>query len=248
MILARSGIPLLSWLILLGNLCGCVASNNSASDPWIGFNRSSYALSETVDRRLLRPAAKGYRWLLPDPVERSIGRVFANLRTLPSAANAFAQGKPLGGMTDLGRFVVNTTVGLGGLFDPAAQWGWLPQNEDFGQTLAVWGWQESRYVYVPLLGPSTVRDLPSTLVRGYVPRLLVGPGYPWVASGVDVISTRAQLLSTTDIRDATAIDGYSFTREGFLQRRRFLIHDGDLPVDDIFDGFEELEDAAVETP
>ena len=113
------------------------------------------------------------------------------------------------------------------------------QEEYFGQTLAVWGVKRSRYIYVPMLGPSTLRDLPSTLVRTIIPRLVLGNDYHWGMTVVDLVSARADLMTATQVRDASALDPYAFTRDAYYQRRKFLSFDGDPPVDDFFDEFEE---------
>ena len=104
------------------------------------------------------------------------------------------------------------------------------------------GGKKSRFIYVPFLGPSTVRDLPTTFVRGSIPRLIFGPSYPIGLSALDFLQTRANLLALSDTRDASSIDPYAFTRDGYIQRRKFLIYDGDLPIDDLFDDFDDFDD------
>ena len=116
----------------------------------------------------------------------------------------------------------------------------MPQHkEDFGQTLAVWGVKKSRYVFIPFVGPSTIRDIPSTVVRSYLPRLILGHEYHWSISGLDIVSAREDLLGASNVRDASALDPYAFTRDAYFQRRKFLIYDGDPPMDDFFDDFDE---------
>ena len=211
-------------------------------DPSEGFNRQSYELSEAVDERALAPIARGYRSIAPDLLETGISNFFKNIRSLDSSANGFLQGKPKRGAIDSLRFILNTTVGLGGLFDVATPAGLYHQEEDFGQTLAVWGWKKSRYVYVPLVGPSTVRDLPVLVMRSILPRLILGDAHNLGISGLDVLSARAGALDLTETRDASALDAYVFTREAYVQRREFLIFDGDPPLDDFDDFFDEFED------
>lgn len=211
-------------------------------DNFEGFNRTSYQVSDSVDRAVIVPVARGYHKVMPDFVEQGITNFFLNLRTVASSANGFLQGKPRSGGEDFGRFLVNSTLGVGGLFDVASRVGIDYHDEDLGQTLAVWGWKRSRYLYVPFMGPSTVRDLPSTLMRGYITRLMLGSSYRWGMSAADFLQTRANLLALSDTRDASAIDPYAFTRDGYIQRRKFLIYDGDLPIDDLFDDFEEYDE------
>lgn len=203
------------------------------------LNRASFRLSEKVDHTLAAPAARAYQNILPDPLEAGVANFFANLRSVDSSINGFLQGKPKRGGTDLARFVMNSTIGVGGLFDVAARAGFQDQQEDLGQTLAVWGWRKSRYIYVPLVGPSTLRDLPSVALGAFAPRLLLGPHYePWI-TGLGLLSARAEALVLTDTRDAAALDPYAFTREAYHQRREFLIYDGAPPLDDFDDFFDE---------
>ena len=205
------------------------------------FNRASFELSETLDDQLFEPVARGYQGLVPKPIEAGLLNFFANLRSVDSCINGFLQGKPKSGGTDMMRLLVNSTVGVAGLFDVATPMGFAAQGEDFGQTLAVWGWRNSRYVYVPLVGPSTVRDLPSMAIRAVAPRLLLGGSYQLWMGGVDLLATRADALSLTDARDAAALDPFAFTREAYYQRRKFQIFDGDPPLDDFDDFFDEFD-------
>ncbi len=232
-------------LVLLQAACATLdGAEYGVYDHNEGFNRRSYEVSEAIDRKALAPIARGYQNIVPDLVETGIGNFFANLRSLDSSANGFLQGKPKRGTTDSLRFIINSTVGLGGLFDVATPAGLYHQEEDFGQTLAVWGWKNSRYVYVPLVGPSTVRDLPVLVVRGLLPRLLLGGAHNLGISALNVVSARAGAFTLTETRDAAALDAYVFTREAYVQRRKFLIFDGDPPMqdfDDFFDEFDEPE-------
>ncbi len=229
-------------------LSGCAALQGEDFAAFEGnedFNRASYRISDKVDRALLLPVARGYQRVMPDWAERGILNVFQNLRTVASSANGFLQGKPRSGFTDLSRVVINSTVGVGGFFDVARHWNLRYQDEDFGQTLARWGYRKSRYIYVPFMGPSTVRDLPSLLVRSTLPRLMLGDNYHIAISAVDLVSVRADLLTATDVRDVSALDPYAFTRDAYYQRRKFLIYDGSPPLEDFFDEFEDpLDDYA----
>ncbi len=220
--------------------CGCSTLRGedfAVYDRSEKLNRLSFKLSDDVDRVVLSPVARGYQSITPDWLERGVANVFRNLRTISSSINGFLQGKPKSGATDLARILVNSTVGIVGFFDPASSMGLEYQQEDLGQTFAVWGWKKSRFVYVPMMGPTTIRDLPSMLVNGYLPRLLIGSQYHWSIGLVDVVSTRAGVLAATNVRDASALDRYAFTRDAYLQRRKFLVYDGDLPYEDFFDEF-----------
>ena len=210
-------------------------------DPYESSNRTLYDVTDTVDQAVMIPVAKGYDVVVPNALQQGVLNVFQNLRGVGSGINGFLQGKPKAGLTDLTRVVINSTFGVGGLFDLASRAGLQNQDEDFGQTLAVWGVKRSRYIYFPFLGPSTIRDLPSALFRGAVPGLILGRSYHWSVTVVDVVSSRANLLTATGVRDASAIDPYAFTRDAFYQRRQFQIYDGSPPLDAFFDDFEDLD-------
>ncbi len=231
----------LSLMVSLGGCATLEGDDYAVYDTQEEFNRWSYDFSDQIDRAVLVPVARGYQKLVPDVAERGVANFFSNLRALPSAMNGLLQGKPRAGGTDFTRFLLNTTVGVGGLFDPASRAGLMDQEEDFGQTLAVWGWRKSRFIYIPFMGPTTVRDLPSAIVGSYVPRLILGSDYHWGLSVLDVVNTRAGLLTTTEMRDASALDPYAFTRDGYIQRRKYLIYDGEPPLDDLFDEFDDFE-------
>ena len=211
-------------------------------DPIEGFNQRSFKVSEFSDQKILRPVARGYRAVVPQPIRTGVSNFFSNLRGIDSALNGFLQGKPRRGFTDVYRVLVNSTLGLGGLFDPATRAGIEFQDEDFGQTLAVWGYTESAYVYLPVVGPSTVRDLPNLFFRFLWPNVALGDSYNLGLTSLDVVAAREQALVLTDALDATALSPYVFTREAYYQRRRFQIFDGAPPQVDKFDEFDDLDD------
>jgi phospholipid-binding lipoprotein MlaA len=232
----------------IGLLCACLLTTGCASlegddyavfDPYEDANRTSYDVTDKVDSTVLQPVARGYQTITPNWLQSGVLNIFENLRTIASSANGFLQGKPGAGSTDFARLVINSTIGIGGFFDVASRWNLRYQNEDFGQTLAVWGVKKSRYVYIPFVGPSTVRDVPSTIIRSYLPRLILGYEYHLAISALDIVSAREDLLAASDARDASALDPYAFTRDAYFQRRKFLIYDGDPPMDDFFDDFDE---------
>jgi phospholipid-binding lipoprotein MlaA len=232
---------LISALLLAG--CASTPKEGDAQagnpDPIEPVNRGFYAFNEGLDRALIKPLATGYSKITPAPVRTVVTNFFDNLSYLNVILNSFLQGKVGDGMSDLGRFIVNSTLGIGGLFDVATDMGLERHNEDLGQTLAVWGFGEGAYVYLPVRGPNTVRDLPnqaSSLLLNpltYISGTVLAP-----ITALGIINARANLLDETNIRDEAALDGYSFTREAYLQRRQYLIYDGNPPTegyDDIFD-------------
>jgi len=208
-------------------------------DPIEPANRVFYSVNETLDEMFIKPVAGTYAYVTPDPVRQSISNFFSNLGYLNVILNSFLQGKGAQGWSDTSRFLINSTLGIGGLFDVADDMGFPGHEEDLGQTLAVWGVDQGPYLYLPIAGPRSARHTPdivsSTLTNPlfYVTHSIL---YPVTALGV--ISKRAELLEATRMRDDAALDAYLFTREAYLQRRDYLIHDGNPPVagyDELFD-------------
>ena len=232
------------WLLLVVfALLGCVSlegTDFSVVDSHEAGNRTSYAMTDWVDKKAIDPATRGYRMVTPDWFRSGVGNFFANLRGIDSAINGFLQGKAKSGATDIARLLMNSTIGLGGIIDVAANFGLEHQQEDLGQTFATWGIRQTRYLYLPLIGPTTLRDMPGKMINVALPRLVLGGGYGWLVGGLDLLSAREDLLTATDARDATALDPYAFTREAYHQRRKFLIFDGDPPFDDFFDESDEV--------
>lgn len=233
----------LIFIGLLLTMGGCATTQTAGGegndDPIEPANRVFFNVNETLDKHLLKPVAETYVDITPAPVRKGITNFFNNLTYLNVILNSFLQGKFDQGVNDSLRFVFNSTLGIGGLFDVAGEDMGLPRNnEDFGQTLAVWGVDKGSYLYIPLFGPNTVRDstdfVPSTLLN---PFFYVTSAALFPVSAINAINTRANLLEASNIRDEAAIDPYSFTREAHLQQREFLIYDGNPPVtgyDDIF--------------
>jgi phospholipid-binding lipoprotein MlaA len=202
-------------------------------DPWEPFNRKVHAFNDKVDRAILKPVARGYDAVMPDAPQRGVRNFFHNLAFPVTFLNLILQGKVDDSLTATGRFLVNSTIGLLGFFDVATREDIADFDEDFGQTLAVWGWKDSRYLVVPLLGPSTVRDL-----GGRPADVLVSP-VAYLAREeseyrpliVDIISLRASLLPFDEEIEA-AKDGYVLVRDVYLQNREFRIYDGEPPAPD----------------
>ena len=204
----------------------------NAHDPLQGFNRAMYTFNDKFDRYLLKPVAKGYRAITPKPVRRSVSNFFGNLHDPGIMLNNLLQGKPKQAASDLGRFLMNTTVGILGLFDVASNVGLEKHDEDFGQTLAKWGVGDGPYLVLPFFGPSNLRDGPALIVdwETYPPNQMKDSGTRDKLFVVEVIDKRAQLLDAGDILDqAAGQDPYVFVREAYRQRRRNLIYDGNPP-------------------
>lgn len=207
---------------------------NDPRDPWEGFNRSVFEFNDIADRYVAAPAARAYKAVTPDPVDQGIDNVFSNLGEVKNFVNDVLQGKPSDAMVDVGRFLINTTVGVLGLFDVAGHIGLERQSEDFGQTLAHWGVGSGPYLVLPFLGPSTVRDGPARVVDGYVsPLREVEPMSADIGLMLlDLVQTRAKLLGSEDLISG---DRYIFMKDAYLQRREFLINDGELIQDSFGD-------------
>jgi phospholipid-binding lipoprotein MlaA len=202
-------------------------------DPWEPFNRSVYAFNSAADRAVLRPVARGYDAVTPEPVQRGVSNFFRNLRSPVIMINLLLQGRPGDLEDEFQRFVTNTIYGVGGLFDVASAGGIEKHEADLGQTLAGWGWEESRYLMLPLLGPSTVRD---TWGRGgdSLADLAWQRAYQEGAYGLlalRIVDIRAGLLPL-DAELAAAYDEYVLMRDGWMQRRNFFIFGGEVDVPD----------------
>lgn len=192
-----------------------------ANDPWEGYNRRMYAVNNVFDKYVARPVATAYAKVTPEPVKSSVTRFFKNLGEPATAVNQVLQGRPANSVQSLGRFVVNTTVGLGGLFDPATSFGMPKQDdEDFGQTLATWGWRDSRYFVMPLLGPRTLRDTVSLVGdQPLSPISYVGDtGVAYTLRAVQLVDGRARALPMDDARKY-ALDEYIMVRDAWMLRR-----------------------------
>ncbi len=220
-------------------------------DPNERINRQFYNFTDMVDRTLLAPVADAYIRYVPDPMQRSIGNFYDNLAYPNVILNGFLQGKVRQGFQDSLRFAVNTTIGLGGLFDMATPMGLPQHDEDFGQTLGVWGVTTGSYLFVPLVGPSSYRDAPGIPVSAFSNLLFYAGSVASTAvvapvTVLGIIDKRARLSGPMRIRDQAALDPYLFVREGFLQQRKHLIYDG-APPPESYDDFLD-EDELQDTP
>ncbi len=203
-------------------------------DPWESVNRSIFSFNEKLDNSILRPVAKGYKWIMPDPFEMAIGNVFSNLNDIPVTVNNLLQLKFNKALNSSTRLLVNSTFGLGGIVDIASDIGLEKQNEDFGQTLGYYGIASGPYIVLPLLGPSSARDAGGLTVDLASDPIAVGSFFvaPFIGPLVGATrfaDMRARWLEKEKSLNDAALDKYEFVREAYLQRRRNLVHDGNPP-------------------
>jgi len=229
--------PLLLLIVtLLAQPAGAqeVLEGSNDKDPLEPVNRAIFQFNDTLDTYLLRPAAQGYHFVMPDFAEHGVGNFFANLYDANSALNAVLQGRLVRAARGGGRFLVNTTFGVLGLFDVASRMGIESYPTDFGHTLAIWGVPEGPYLMVPVLGPRTARSGTGSVVDIY------GSPQSYVDDvrlrnslyGLELIDGRARLLNADELVSG---DRYIFVRDAYLQQRQVLVNDG--VVEDSFSDF-----------
>jgi phospholipid-binding lipoprotein MlaA len=230
---------MLGALIISSTLSGCstTPATQADNDPMEGWNRDVHDFNKDFDDTILKPLAKGYQSVVPNPVDESITNVFSNINDIGVTINDFLQLKFVQGGMDASRFLINTTAGLVGVFDVAKMIDLPKHDEDFGQTLGFWGVPSGSYMVLPFLGESSPRD-----TVGLVGDALLNPltyvsifgGFAVnaanaAATAVDVTDTRSDLMSSEKIVDEASVDRYDFVKNAYLQRREYLIHDGNPP-------------------
>lgn len=234
-------------------LCCCIASlvgcaSRSAvdpQDPYQAYNRKIFAFNMGVDKILLRPMAKSYDFIMPNYLRARVSNAFDNLGTVTTVFNDVLQAKIAYATTDLWRLIINTTLGLGGMYDVASKIGFPKHEEDFGLTLAQWGATDSAFFMTPFLGPSTLRDTFGSGVD------LVGlhyalwkwinpPWLQWAIYGLQVVNTRANLLVSDPLVEQ-AFDPYVFVRDAYMQQRQQEIAANKVPFKDLYGRKNQLE-------
>jgi phospholipid-binding lipoprotein MlaA len=242
--------PLLLALVVAG--CASAPGRTTNKESFEGFNRGIYKFNDTIDKAALKPVAKGYRKVTPQFVRTGIGNVLSNLEYPGTFINQFLQGKFVLGLKDTGRFLLNSTLGVAGIFDVATPLGLEKNDEDFGQTMAVWGVPSGPFVNLPLFGPSSMRDAPSRVVDWFTTPLQY-TDLPWEAEWsvriINPIHTRSELLPLDETLKRT-YDPYTFIRDAWVQQREFNIYDGNPPPETLEDviGEEPEEAEAPEAP
>jgi len=231
------GVRFAAALVLVGTLGGCATTGGtsapSKADPFEPFNRAMYAIHEPLDTNIVRPIAQAWVDYVPTPIKSGVHTVFGNIEDGFSAFNSLLQGKWDKAGDDLGRLTVN--VWGFGVIDIASQVGIPKGDEDFGQTFGYWGIPQGPYLFVPLIGPTTVRDGTGLIIRYYLgPTTYLVEDVPLrnVLYFLGALDLRVQALDASKMVDQAAIDRYTFIRRAYLQRREYLVHDGNPPRKD----------------
>ncbi len=220
-------------------LTGCVTKGTNPADPFESYNRRVYKFNDALDRAILKPSAKAYRAVLPAFVRKGINNFYSNLDLIPTVGNDLLQAQGKWAIRDTWRFIINSSLGIGGVLDVAQTFGLQPHSNDLGLTLAKWGDKNSPYLMLPLLGPSTLRDGAGWLFQFalYSPYVYINnDAVIYSLLALRTVDLRAQLLDADRLMDE-AFDRYSFMRDAYLQHRNYLIagtepDKGSLYVDD----------------
>ena len=232
-----SRVVLSAFVALL--LAGCASTGEFADprDPWEDFNRSMYSFNDAVDKALIKPLAKGYKAVVPVPVDRGVTNFFNNLGDVRSAINNLLQFKLQRATSDLGRVAFNSTLGVLGFFDVATNMNLPRYDEDFGQTLGVWGSSPGPYIVLPLLGPSNGRDTIGLVVDWFTSPVsyIEDDGVRIALRSLWLVDRRADLLGASDLVEQAALDPYEFVRDAYLQKRQYDIYDGNPPQEETLD-------------
>jgi len=231
-----SKLRVLLVALLVSIMTGCASTGEYADsrDPAEGFNRAMYSFNDGLDRALIKPLAQGYKTITPAPVDKGISNFFGNLADVGSAINNLLQFKLERAASDVGRVLVNSTIGLLGFIDVASNMNMQKYGEDFGQTLGTWGAGPGPYIVLPVLGSSSGRDTVGLVVDWYTDPIRYIDDNSWRNSliGLRAIDARADLLSASRILEEAALDPYEFSRDAYLQKRRNDIFDGSPPPED----------------
>ncbi|MDQ6997573.1 MAG: VacJ family lipoprotein [Mariprofundus sp.] len=222
-------------VLLLALMLSACATTQNSHDPIQPVNRATDTVNDSIDRVTLKPLAQGYSAAVPKPMRTAVTNFYDNATYMNTVLNGFLQGKGAQGSQDFMRFLINTILGIGGLVDVATPMGFERHDEDFGQTLAVWGVSQGAYIVYPLLGPNSLRNTPDFITATatdplFWAGLVIAPYVTIPVTALKYIDKRAQLLDASSMRDELALDPYVFTREAYRQNRNFLIHDGHPPA------------------
>ena len=212
---------------------GCATANKTdPRDPWESWNRGVQGFNDKLDDYFMKPISKGYQWVTPSFVDRGVTNFFSNVDDINVVINDMLQAKFLQSGSDVGRLLLNTTVGVGGFVDVASMVDLPKHNEDWDQTFGSWGIPSGPYLVMPFIGPSTPRgvigaagDSASNPINWVNPAAI-----PYGAGALRTIDMRADMLSATKIADEASVDRYEFIRNAYFQQRNYQIFDGNPPL------------------
>jgi phospholipid-binding lipoprotein MlaA len=229
--MTRTRLALAALAATLTAGCATTPATTSRSDPFEPFNRAMFAINEPIDRDIVRPGVRAYIETVPRPLRQVVSNFYNNIEDFFSGVNGLLQGKPEKAGHDFGRVIVNSSFGVGGLIDFASDARIPRGEEDFGQTFGAWGIPQGPYLFIPLFGPTTVRDGSGFAVRVAASPLDYVPS--WEArtalAFMSYVDARAQALEAQGLVDKAALDPYTFIRRSYLQRREYLTYDGRPP-------------------
>ena len=213
-------------------------SSEEVSDPFEDINRLTFEINETLDKVIAKPTANFYS-KFPTPIKKGVTNLFDNLEEINTSVNQALQGKPLTALNDISRFVINSTVGIGGIFDVATALGLKRHEEDFGQTLALWGVPAGPYIMLPVLGPHTLRDLFGRPVSSFlsVTFHMTDSDVNFGLNMIDALETRERLL---EVESLLSGDKYYFVRDSYIQYLDYEIKDGVNVQDDFTDDMDDF--------
>ena len=240
----------MSWrvLLLLAALAVgmCASAQDTAphpDDPWEGFNRKVYIFNDTLDRAFLTPVTNGYRAISPEFVETGVSNVFSNLSDIGNALNNILQFKFAAAGSDIGRVLINSTLGIAGVFDVASKVGLQKHEEDFGQTLGYWGAGTGPYLVLPFFGPSNLRDTPGKVLDMMLWSATISgtsSSEERTIVSLNFVNTRSEYMDLEERVEGLGRDRYTFIRDAYLDRRQFLVQDGKGTLDDeLYEGLED---------
>jgi phospholipid-binding lipoprotein MlaA len=233
-----AGYAALSCALAVSLLAGC-ATTQSRVDPFEPWNRTMFEVNDVVDGKVVKPIAEAYVKYTPELIRTGISNFFGNIEDLFVGINNVLEGNGNRAGDDFGRVLLNSSFGLGGIFDLASMMGIERHNQDFGITFGKWGIPQGPYFFVPLFGPTTLRDGTGTVIRAYLgPTTYIFTNVPLrnVIYGLGALNLRADALGTESMVDQAALDRYRFIRNAYLRARRYQVYDGKPPPEDDDDG------------
>jgi len=237
-------------ILLFTLLNGCASTPSNVDDPWESWNRSTLEFNEDFDDIIMKPLAKGYLFSTPEPIDRGVSNFFNNIDDIGISINSLLQLKFIDSATDISRFIINSTIGIAGVIDVATMIDLAKHNEDFGQTLGVWGVPSGPYLVLPFWGPSSPRGTAGLIGDGVLDPLnytiFAGPAISAAGTVADILDStdkRAGFMTTERFVNEAAINRYDFIKSSYIQYREYLVNDGEIPEDDLFDPYLDFEES-----